>query len=155
MLPAYLEVDLQEPLMWAGGSLLFFVFALPILIHAWVRKARFKKLSTGYQTHALRQSIRIEGLIGAAVLAVGIVMVSQSWIGFNTAWNNLEANINEKYQPTELAINPYNGSWVSVDITLDDGTSFDNTVVEIREAFEPFIADVWYHQNPDLPRYNK
>lgn len=155
MTPSYSEVDLYAALMWAGVSLIFFVFALPILIHAWIRKVKFKKLSNGYQTHALRKSIRIEGIVGLGVLAVGLYVVAVSWYGFSTSWSNLEANIEQKYQPAELTINPYNGSWISADITLEDGTSFNNTVVEVRDAFEPFIADVWYHQHPDLPRYNK
>lgn len=155
MTPSFLEVELQAPLLWAGAALLFFVFALPILIHFWIRKAKFKNLTTGYQTHALRRSIRIEGFVGAILMAVALSAVTLSWLGFSSAWSNLEANINQKYHPTELTINPYNGSWISVDITLDDGTSFENTVVEIRDGFEPFIADVWYHQHPDLPRYNK
>ncbi|WP_313811025.1 hypothetical protein [Glutamicibacter sp.] len=149
MQASYLEVDLYDPLVFAGVALIVLVFGIPILLHAWIRKAKFNKLPDGYQTHALRTSIRIETIVGAAAIAMLAALGIASWVGFNTAWSNLEANIEQKYHPVELNIHEYNGSWIGADITLEDGTSFNDVVVEIRDGNEPFITEVWYHDNPE------
>ncbi|GAA1405073.1 hypothetical protein AUR04nite_07230 [Glutamicibacter uratoxydans] len=145
---SYLNVDFVLPLIGVGAAGVFLVFGIPMLIHAQIRKAKFNKLSDGYQTHALRSSIRLEKIIGISSLVAVVALCAGSWFGFGTAKSNLQANIEQKYQPSELSLGSYNGSWITADLTLPDGTKFKGVTVDIQDGGEPFIEDVWYHYNP-------
>lgn len=144
----FLSVDFFLPMVGVGVALLMPFLGIPMLIHAKIRKTKFNKLPDGYQTFALRRAIRVEGILGIGALALMVVLCIGSWVGYTTAKNNLTANIEQKYEPTALSMSEYNGSWVNVDITLPDGTSFTNSRVDIQDGGEPFIEDVWYHYNP-------
>lgn len=144
----FAEVDFLTPLTHLGIGGIFLVFTLPLLIHGFFRRHRFSKLSDGYQTYKARSSIRTELLIGTGTLLVTLGLGISFVVGYSTANSNLIANIEQRYQPVDLQLGVWNGSWVSVDMTLADGTHFPDSVVQIRANYEPFIEDVWYHQNP-------
>lgn len=144
----YLNVDFVTPLFGIGVAAVLLVGGMPMLLHGWYRKKKFEQLSDGYQTYKLRSSIRAEVIAGGLALALMAVLGISAVLGYTSSARNLQANIERHYNPAQLELGTFNGSWISVDITLDDGTSFSNTPVEIREDNEPFIEDVWYHYHP-------
>ena len=141
----YAVVDFMTPMMHLGVAGILLVFALPLLIHGFVRRRRFGRLSEGYQTYQARSSIRTELITGTVVLIGCAVFGGLAWNGYQTATTNFVANIEQRYQPVELNLGPWNGSWATVDLTLADGTRFPDSTVVLRAGYEPFIEDVWYH----------
>ena len=141
----YAEVDFMTPMMHLGVGGILLVFAIPLIIHALFRKRRFARLTEGYQTYKSRSSIRTEMVTGALCLAAALVFGVLAWTNYSTATSNLAANIEQRYQPAEFTLGSWNGSWATVDITLEDGTRFTDSVVVVRAGNEPFIEDVWYH----------
>lgn len=144
----YLNVDFITPLLGVGLAAVLLVGAVPLLLHGWYRKKKFERLADGYQTYKLRSSIRTEVIAGGLTLSLMAVLGFFAVLGYTSSARNLQANIVQLYNPAKLELGSFNGSWMSVDITLDDGTSFSNAQVEIRDGNEPFIEDVWYHYHP-------
>ena len=59
--------------------------------------------------------------------------------GYSTAMSNLEANIHKEYSPTELDIKYWNGSWATADITLPDGTSYEDAQISMQAEYRPLV----------------
>lgn len=144
----FAKVDFYSAVMYLGIAGIALVFCVPLLIHGLTRRRSFRKLSDGYQTYKVRSSIRTELIVGWAILAAMLGFLLASFLTYSSSAKNLHDNIQQLYQPTDLRVGVWNGSWATVDLTLPDGTSFTDSVVTMREGSEPFIEDVWYHYNP-------
>ncbi|QRQ77891.1 hypothetical protein [Glutamicibacter protophormiae] len=144
----YLNVDFGTPLIGVAVAGALLIATVPLLLHGWYRRKKFEQLPEGYQTYKLRSSIRTEVIAGGLGALLVVVLGIASAAGFASSARNLEANIERQYNPAQLSLGTFNGSWMSVGITLDDGTRFNDVPVEIRDGNEPFIEDVWYHYHP-------
>lgn len=141
----FAEVDFVTPLLYLGIALIFLFICIPTLLHGLVRRRKFGTLVTGYQTYSLRSSIRIELIVSALAGVLTIVCLLIGATGYFKAMNHLESNIQLQYNPTNLELGYWNGSWATADLTLPDGTTFEDVVVEVQGVGEPFIEEVWYH----------
>ncbi|WP_404286657.1 hypothetical protein [Glutamicibacter arilaitensis] len=143
---AYEPIDFLRPLVLLGVAVTLLIICFPTLIHGLIRRSGYKRLADGLQTYALKSSIRIELIVAAAAGALAIVCTIAAANGYFASMNRLEANIALKYQPTSLDLGYWNGSWGTASLVLPDGTSFSDVVVEVHEAGEPFIEEIWYHE---------
>lgn len=144
----FAEVDFFSAFIYLGVAGILLVFSVPLLMHGAFRRHKFSKLSQGYQTYQTRASIRNELIVGWAILAAMLGFLLASYFTYTTSAQNLHDNIQQQYQPTELSVGVWNGSWATVDLQLPDGTRFTDSIVTLRAGYEPFIEDVWYHYNP-------
>jgi len=143
--PTYAEVDYLTPLLQLSVGIVLLIFCLPLVFHGLYRRSKFSQLGEGHRTRKARSSIRSELLVSAAGILGGVTLGLVAWSGYGTATTNFEANIEQRYHPQELSLGSWNGSWATVDITLADGARFTDSVVVIREGYEPFIEDIWNH----------
>ena len=124
----------RKPLM-----LVSVLIAVPLAIHALIRRRAFAGLRDGEQTYARRSSIRTEFIsAGLAAVATAVFLVL-GITGYSTAMSNLEANIHKEYSPTELDIKYWNGSWATADITLPDGTSYEDAQISMQAEYRPLV----------------
>lgn len=144
----YLNVDFITPMLGFGVAAVLLIGGVPLLLHGWYRRKRFEQLADGYQTYKLRSSIRAELVAGGLVLSLMAALGIFAVLGYTSSARNLQSNIEQLYNPAKLELGTFNGSWMSADITLDDGTSFSNARVDVRAGNEPFIEDLWYHYHP-------
>lgn len=142
----FADVNFVIPLFYLGVAVVCLLIFIPLLIHGMLRRRKFSTLVDGYQTYALRSSIRIELIVSALVAILTIMFLAMGATGYFESRNNLEANIQLKYNPTQLELGPWNGSWATADLTLSDGTVFDDVEVMLQDSGEPFIEKVWYHE---------
>ncbi|MCZ4149676.1 hypothetical protein BZG21_35310, partial [Escherichia coli] len=127
----YLPVAFGLPLMSVALSVVLLLIAVPLAVHALIRRRAFAGLRDGEQTYARRSSIRTEVIsAGLAAVATAVFLVL-GITGYSTAMSNLEANIHKEYSPTELDIKYWNGSWATADITLPDGTSYKDAQISM------------------------
>ncbi|MGP9650249.1 hypothetical protein ACT3TP_07160 [Glutamicibacter sp. AOP38-B1-38] len=142
----YEPIDFLRPLVYFGVAVTLVLICFPTLIHGLIRRGDFQRKPDGLQTYALKSSIRTELIVAGASGLLAIVCTIVAASGYFTAMKHLEANIALKYEPTSLDLGYWNGSWATTSLVLPDGTSFSDVVVEVREAGEPFIEEIWYHE---------
>ncbi|WIV43241.1 MULTISPECIES: hypothetical protein [Glutamicibacter] len=135
----YLPVAFGLPLMSVALSVVLLLIAVPLAVHALIRRRAFAGLRDGEQTYARRSSIRTEFIsAGLAAVATAVFLVL-GITGYSTAMSNLEANIHKEYSPTELDIKYWNGSWATADITLPDGTSYEDAQISMQAEYRPLV----------------
>lgn len=135
----YLPVAFGLPLMAVATSVVFLLIGLALLPHALFRRRSFSRLRDGEQTYARRASIRTEFIVAAAAGVITAVFLAVGITGYSTAMSNLEANIHKEYSPTKLDIKYWNGSWATADITLPDGTSYEDAQISMQAEYRPLV----------------
>lgn len=142
----FVDVDFVVPMLYISVALMLALIFIPTLLHGLMRRRKFATLVTGYQTYAMRSSIRTELIVATLAGIFAVVCALIGGTGYTKAMDNLAVNIQTQYNPSSLELGYWNGSWATANITLDDGTSFEDVVVQLEGPGKPFIEKVWYHQ---------
>lgn len=140
----YLDVDYLTPMLQLAVALLCLLAALPLCLHALARWIRFRREAEGRRTYALLSSIRIEAVVGGALVAATAVFAGLGFTGLATAGENLRTNIHRAYPEVEsIESYAWNGSTAVVDVVMVSGERHDGRHVEILDDGAPLL---------DLPR---
>lgn len=137
----FLRVDFTTPLVMLCLAVIFFLLGIPLLFHGLVRRRKFARLRDGEQTYALRSSIRTELLSSALGAFLVIVCLIVGVAGYGRAMNNLQANIEREFSPTQLDIHFWTGSSAITTMELPDGRLFDPATISVEADYRPVINE--------------
>ncbi|WP_159612174.1 hypothetical protein [Glutamicibacter sp. JC586] len=137
----FLKVDFATPLILLCVAVIFFLLCIPMLIHGLIRRRNFSRLRDGEQIYSLRSSIRTELIMSALAAVLVIACLVIGFTGYGRAMNNLQANIEREFSPTELEIHFWTGSSAIANISLPDGTSYDPATISVEEGYRPVINE--------------
>lgn len=145
----FLKVDFGTPLMLLGVAVIFFLLCIPMLIHGLIRRRKFSTLRDGEQTYSLRSSIRTELIMSALAAVLLVVCLVAGSSGYGRAMDNLQANIEREFSPTELDIHFWTGSSAVANISLPDGSSYEPATISLEDGYRPVINEA--SRNDQLP----
>lgn len=146
----YQPVDFGTPQIYLAVAVILAMFAVPIGIHALIRRRRFLKDPATLQTFARRRDLAVESGVAALGLALAVVCIFVAGIGWKESERHLVANVETRYAVTNVAMTSWNGSWATVDLT--DGNGIEATGIEV--SFDAEGAPVLRDPNFDLDPKN-
>ncbi|WP_102157786.1 hypothetical protein [Zhihengliuella halotolerans] len=136
----YLDVDYLTPMLQVSVAILCVLAALPLCLHALARWIRFRREAEGRRTYALRSSIRIEAVVGGALVAATVVFAGFGLAGLTTAGENLQRNIHRAYPDVEtIESYAWNGSAAVVDVVMTTGERHVSRQVTILADGRPLL----------------
>ncbi|MDO5744529.1 MAG: hypothetical protein Q4P23_08665, partial [Micrococcaceae bacterium] len=112
----YQPVDFATPQLYLAVAGVLAVFALPMGIHALLRRRKYRRSSPSSHSWAQRRDIGIESGIAALGLIGALVCVGVFGLGWKQSASNLVANIEARYAVSDVAMTNWNGSSATVDL---------------------------------------
>lgn len=136
----YLPVDFLTPLLFVAAAVIFTLFAVPLGLGALVRWKKFRADADGLQTYARRRDLRIQS--GVAIVGLALVLAASitAAIGWNESSRNLSANVEARYDVSDVAMTSWNGTWAEVDLVDGKGRPASGMEVFVGPENEPELS---------------
>lgn len=136
----YLPVDFVTPLLYVAAAGIVAVFAIPLGISALVRWKRFRADADGLQTYARRRDLQVQS--GVAVCGTVLVFAALivAAVGWNESSRNLSANVETRYDVSDVAMTSWNGTWAEVDLVDGKGRPASGIEVMFGPDHEPELS---------------
>lgn len=140
----YLPVDFLKPMIYLAIAGILILFAIPLGINVLVGRKKFAALADGLQTYARRRDLRIQTGVSIACIVFAAAAIATAASGWNHSSKNLTANIETRYNVSDVNMLSWNGSWAVVDLINSNGQPVNGVDVVFDDDFEPSL------QGPDF-----
>lgn len=137
-------MDFQSPVttLWVVGALL--VIAAGVVGHAMWRRHRhlgFTRRTGRNRDPQLLRDIRTERWTGYLCLGLAGVLAAFAGVGAWQTHQNVRSNLADKYGVTAVEDARWNGAFLVADLTLSDGSVWEDTKVYFERDGEPLIGE--------------
>lgn len=144
----YQSVDFGTPLLYLAVAGVIVVFAIPLGIHALLRWRGYRKDSETRRTYVRRRDIGIETGVSGAGIIVALAFVAVCAVGWNQSEKNLVANIESRYEVSDVRLASWNGSWATVELLDGNGVVAPGIEVSFDAVGAPVLRDVAFELDP-------
>lgn len=144
----YQPVDFATPQLYLAVAGVLAVFALPMGIHALLRRRKYRRSSPASRSWPQRRDIGIESGIAVLGLIGALVCVGLFGLGWKQSASNLVANIEARYAVSDVAMTNWNGSSATVDLIDGKGLLAKGIEVSFNAVGAPVLRDVEYGLDP-------
>ncbi|MFC0582019.1 hypothetical protein [Micrococcoides hystricis] len=133
------------------------VIGLALGAHGLYRRRKYWRKREVHQTWPEQRDIRLELSIAGSLFILGLLTPLLSLFLYNKSMENLTHNIEQYYEAQDVELRDWNGSWARADLTLADGTRFEDVQVRYDDVeYTPLIWEVLEHRGetatgPDFP----
>ena len=135
----YLPVDFLTPLIFIAVAGILVLFGIPLGISALVRRKKFGTLADGLQTYARRRDLRIQSGISIGCFVLALAAAVTAVAGWNNSSKNLAANVETRYNVSNVTMLSWNGSWAVVDLIDSNGRPVNGVDVVLNDGSEPML----------------
>ncbi|GAA3692098.1 hypothetical protein GCM10022377_00530 [Zhihengliuella alba] len=139
----FTDVDYMTPMVLLACAVIVGLFGVPLLVHALFRWRVFKRAPEPLQTYARRRGLRVESLLGAALIVAGAALAAAGMAGLGRAEDAVVGNV-LRAEPEVAAVEDYTwtGSHALVDLRMQDGSVHEDARVALLPDGEPRIEGV-------------
>ena len=144
----YQPVDFGTSLLYLAVAGVIVVFVIPIGIHALFRWHGYRKDSETRRTYARRRDIGIEAGVAGAGIIVALAFVAVCAVDWKQSEKNLVANIESRYEVSDVQLASWNGSWATVKLLDGNGVFAPGIEVSFDAVGAPVLRDVAFALDP-------
>ncbi|MBV1780554.1 hypothetical protein KRR55_15670 [Paeniglutamicibacter sp. ABSL32-1] len=141
-------VDFATPQLYLAAAVILAVFAVPLAIHAYFRRRKFRRDTENLRTFARRRDIGVESGVAAAGIIAALVCAGVFGLGWKQSANNLVANVENRYAVTDVVMTSWNGSWATVDLKDGKGLAATGIEVSFDAVGTPVLRDPAFALDP-------
>ena len=135
-------------MFYVAAAVVLALFAIPLGIGAVVRWLRFRADAVGLQTHARLRDLRIQSGVAVACTVLMTAALVTASVGWEESRRNLGANIEARYEVSEVNVTSWNGTWAEVDLVDGAGRPMHGIEAFVDENHMPELVEPDFGTGP-------